>query len=99
MCRFFSLLAFCLITISTTLLSPLEARCYQTNVSVGGGMNDVEPVSVARSYPPGHCGGCPRYARRVPPVYAYPHTTYHGPPGVVYDEIYPYPPCCGGLYY
>lgn len=104
MSKLFILLAVSLICVSA-IFNPLEARRHHSNVSIGINIGYAEPVYVARPYPPPYYGcaarpypapyygGCGRYVGRVPPVYAYPHTVYYGPPGIVYEEIYPYPPC------
>jgi hypothetical protein len=97
MSKFFTLLIFSLITVSM-LHTQLEARRYQSRVYVDRDVGYSEPV-YARRVHSGNCyGGCPRYTRGVPPVYAYPHNVYYGPPGIVYEEIYPYPPRCGRYY-
>ncbi len=96
MSKFFTLLAVSLIAISA-YQTPLEARRYHSNVSIGIGYS--QPAYYGRPNPTRYYGGCPRYARRIPPVYAYPHTVYYGPPGIVYEEIYPNTSCCGGWYY
>lgn len=99
MSRFFTLLAVSLFAIAF-YQAPLDAGRYHPNVSVAIGVGYSQPpYYYGRPYPAGYYGGCPRYARRIPPVYAYPHTVYYGPPGIIYEEIYPYPPRCGGWYY
>ena len=81
-----------------TFDTSLEARRYRSRVYIGVESEVSEPVYVRRvaaPYEGCRYRSCRRaYTRGVPPVYAYPHTVYAGPPGVVYEEIYPAPPYC-----